>query len=97
MGYAYLAGYLRQKGEPVEVLFRPDTDRQKFVDEIIRKRPVLVAFGGLFPELEEMREWISLFPADRPFPIVIGGQMVSPTPELAMQNTKADFGVIGEG
>jgi radical SAM superfamily enzyme YgiQ (UPF0313 family) len=99
MGYAYLAGYLREKGEPIEVLFRPTEkeDQGKFIAEIIRRKPVLVATGGLFPELELIKEWISLFPKDREFPIVIGGQMVSPTPELAMKNTLADYGVIGEG
>ncbi len=100
LGYAYLAGYLRERGEPVEVLFRPSErkERKEFVESILRKKPVIVAFGGLFPELEEIREWIELFTrAHRDFPIVIGGQMVSPTPKLAIEKTRADFGVIGEG
>jgi radical SAM superfamily enzyme YgiQ (UPF0313 family) len=100
LGYAYLAGYLQEKGEPIEVLFRPSnrSERKEFVENIIRKKPVIVALGGLFPELEEIREWIELFSlVQRNFPIVIGGQMVSPTPELAMEKAKADFGVIGEG
>lgn len=100
MSYAYLAGYLREKEEPVEVLFRPKnrSEWKEFVESIIRKKPVIVALGGLFPELEEIREWIELFSLEkRNFPIVIGGQMVSPTPDLSMERTKADFGVIGEG
>jgi radical SAM superfamily enzyme YgiQ (UPF0313 family) len=98
MGYAYLAGYLLEQGEPVEMMFRPAKFEMKrgFVNEVIAKKPVLVAFGGLFPEMEELREWLELF-KDRTFPIVIGGQMVSPTPELAMEKISADFGVIGEG
>src|SRR3989339_734497 len=35
--------------------------------------------------------------AGRNFPVVIGGQMVSPTPEFAVEVTGADIGVIGEG
>lgn len=100
MGYAYLAGYLQEKGEPVKVLFRPhnNEEKQQFVESVIRKKPVLVAFGGLFPELEEIRIWVELFlQAKINFPIVIGGQMVSPNPELAMEKIEADFGVIGEG
>jgi len=35
--------------------------------------------------------------AGRTFPIVVGGQMVSPIPEFAVRITGADYGVIGEG
>ncbi len=100
MSYAYLAGYLREKGEPVEILFRPKriAEHKDFIESIISKKPILIAFGGLFPELEQIREWIELFSKeDRSCPIVIGGQMVSPTPNLAMEKTRADFGIIGEG
>lgn len=99
MGYAYLAGYLREHGEPVEVMFRPRKITEQFVDEVLAKKPILIAFGGLFGEMEEIRNWIKLFHAKNRgrVPIVIGGHMVSPTPELAMRKLGADFGVIGEG
>jgi len=98
--FAYLAGYLKEKGETVEILFKPRNDNEicETIKKVIQKKPILVAMGGLFPELEEMRKWITLFNLyGRDIPLVIGGQMVSPTPELAMKVTGANFGVIGEG
>lgn len=99
-GYAYLAGYLIGKGEEVKVLFRPAKSQgfKKFVQEIIALKPVLVGFGTLYPDLYPVKELIELLnEAGRDFPIVIGGQMVTPTPEFAVEVTGADFGVIGEG
>ncbi|MEI7945477.1 MAG: radical SAM protein [bacterium] len=96
LSYGYLAGYLRQQGENVIVLFR--TDAQALVREIMSLNPVLVGFGSLYPELQEIRHLIRLLDiSGRRFPIVVGGQMVSPTPEFALKVTGADFGVIGEG
>ena len=59
---------------------------------------MLVGFGSLYPELAEIAQiiWV-LNKSGREFPIVIGGQMVSPIPEFAVRITGADFGVIGEG
>jgi len=100
-GYAYLAGYLIQQGEKnVKILFKPeDPLRYKsFIKEIMSLKPVLVGFGSLYPDLYSIRELITILNKEkRDFPIVIGGQMVTPTPEFAMEITKADYGVIGEG
>jgi radical SAM superfamily enzyme YgiQ (UPF0313 family) len=64
----------------------------------MESNPILVGFGSLYPELKEVGEIItSLNKAGRKFPVVIGGQMVSPTPEFAVKVTGADFGVVGEG
>jgi radical SAM superfamily enzyme YgiQ (UPF0313 family) len=98
--YAYLAGYLKQKGEEVIILFKPTThsEIQKFIQDIISMNPILVGFGSLYPELNDIRELIEkLDQSGRTFPVVIGGQMVTPIPEFAVQITHADFGVIGEG
>jgi radical SAM superfamily enzyme YgiQ (UPF0313 family) len=99
-GYAYLAGYLIEKGEKVMVLFRPEKSSrfEKFVQEIIDLKPALVGFGTLYPDLYPIKKLVELLnKAGRNFPIVVGGQMVTPTPEFAVQITGADFGVIGEG
>jgi anaerobic magnesium-protoporphyrin IX monomethyl ester cyclase len=99
-GYAYLAGYLVEKGEEVVVLFRPDKsgDFKKFAQQIIGLQPALVGFGTLFPDLYPIKELIEILNgAGRNFPIAIGGQMVTPTPEFAVNITGADIGVIGEG
>lgn len=97
LSYAYLAGYLLQQGENVKVMFR-QPNRVALVKQIMDLKPVLVGFGNLYPELPEIMELIKLLnQARRRFPIVIGGQMVSPIPEFAVKLTGADFGVIGEG
>jgi anaerobic magnesium-protoporphyrin IX monomethyl ester cyclase len=98
--FAYLAGYLKEKGEKVIILFRPSNpeDNPQFIQEIINFNPVLVGFGSLYPELNGIRKLIQrLDQSGRTFPVVVGGQMVTPIPEFAVQITNADFGIIGEG
>jgi radical SAM superfamily enzyme YgiQ (UPF0313 family) len=98
--FGYLAGYLKQAGEEVRILFRPPFPGQykQLVKQILDLNPILVGFGSLYPDLRPTRELIDMLDqAKRRFPIVIGGQMVSPIPEFALQITGADFGVIGEG
>ncbi|MCX6227017.1 MAG: radical SAM protein [Bacteroidia bacterium] len=98
--FAYLAGYLKEQGEPVKILFRPadPNDFSEFIQEIKKIDPVLVGFGSLYPELNDIKKIIGLLKdSGCKFPIVIGGQMVTPTPEFAVKITDADIGVIGEG
>jgi anaerobic magnesium-protoporphyrin IX monomethyl ester cyclase len=95
--YAYLAAYLKDKGEDIRMIFR-DVGPTELVKKIMSVNPVLVGFGSLYPELKEIGQIISLLnKAGRKFPIVVGGQMVSPTPEFSVSVTGADYGVVGEG
>ncbi|MFC1613110.1 B12-binding domain-containing radical SAM protein [Patescibacteria group bacterium] len=99
-GYGYLAGYLKEKGENVKILLRPDDPSQyyNFVKKILLLKPLLVGFGTIYPDLYPTKKIIKLLNEfGRDFPIVIGGQMVSPTPEFSVEVTGADIGVIGEG
>lgn len=97
LSYAYLAGYLKEKRIDVVILFR-NMGEKKLVKKIMSLKPILVGFGNLYPELEEIKNIIyKLNKAGRDFPIVIGGQMFSPIPDFALRLTGADFGVIGEG
>jgi len=86
-------------GENVRILFRPPSSQfDVFVKQIMDMNPVLVGFGSLYPELSEIRTLIQMLDdAGRRFPIVIGGQMVTPIPKFAVEITGADFGVLGEG
>lgn len=99
LSYAYLAGYLKKMGEDVKILFRPPISQfHALVKQIIDADPVLVGFGSLYPELSEISSLIKMLDdAGRKFPIVIGGQMVTPIPEFAVGITGADFGIVGEG
>ncbi len=97
LAYAYLAGQLRSQGEEVKLLFK-EMPFELLVKQIMALNPLLVGFGNLYPELEETRRLIRMLDeAGRTFPIVVGGQMVSPIPEFAVRITGADYGVIGEG
>jgi len=99
-GYAYLAAYLKQQGENVEILFKPEdkSEFRSFCKKLIEMQPLVVGFGSLYPDLYDTKEFVKIFNEEGcNFPIVIGGQMVSPTPEFALEVTGADFGVIGEG
>ncbi len=94
--FAYLAGYLQQHGENVRLLFR-SVPAEQLAQQIINQKPLLVGFGNLYPELKEIKEIISMLDrAGRNFPVIIGGQMVSPIPEFAVKTTGADIGAIGE-
>jgi anaerobic magnesium-protoporphyrin IX monomethyl ester cyclase len=99
LSYAYLAGFLKQMGEDVRILFREvGVVNEQLVKQLMELNPLLVGFGNLYPELQDIKELIkALDDAGRSFPIVVGGQMVSPIPEFAVNITGADFGVIGEG
>ncbi|MFA6224307.1 MAG: radical SAM protein [Desulfomonilaceae bacterium] len=97
LSYAYLAGYLLQQGEDVRIVFKRN-DNADLIRQIMEMDPLLVGFGSLYPELREVAHLIDLLDkAGRRFPTVIGGQMVSPIPEFAVEISGADFGVIGEG
>ncbi len=49
LSYAYLAGYLREMGEDVRLLFRPPLSQSDgFVKQIMDMKPVLVGFGSLY-------------------------------------------------
>lgn len=98
--YAYLIGYLLERNERVELLLRPEHAQAfaEFARHLIAKKPLLVGFGNLYPELYDIRAIIAeLDKQGRDFPIIIGGQMVTPTPEFALKITKADIGVLDEG
>src|SRR3989338_2261916 len=84
LSYAYLAGYLREMGEEVRILFKPQESQfDEFVKKIIDMNPLLVGFGSLYPELAEVKKLIRMLDdAGSRFPIVIGGQMVTPTPRF---------------
>lgn len=97
LSYAYLAGYLMKRKIKVVILFK-NINQNELVKQIIELKPLLVGFGNLYPELEEIKNIIfKLNKAGRDFPIVVGGQMVSPIPEFAVKLTGADYGVVGEG
>jgi len=99
-GYAYLAGYLLQRGENVKLMFRPENakDFDQFADEIMKLKPLLVGLGTLYPDIYPVGELITILKNKNcDFPIIIGGQMVTPIPEFVTEITGADYAITGEG
>ena len=98
-GIGYLAGYLKDRGEDVRILFLPQPGEEAdFVKTIHQLKPAIVGFGGLYGDLRPINRLTPMLNrAGRDYPIVIGGQMVSPTPQFALEITGADIGVVGEG
>jgi len=99
-GIAYIAGYLVDRGESVRILYKPSDSKgfQAFASEIMSLKPLVVAFGSLYPDLYHTQEIVKLLDEmGRDFPVALGGQMVSPTPEFTLEVTGSDYGVVGEG
>lgn len=100
LGVGYIVGYLKERGENASLVFWPDRRQlyHDFARSLVASKPLVVGFGGLYPDLYQVREIIHFLNVEgRNFPIVIGGQMVSPIPEFAVKITGADYGVVGEG
>jgi radical SAM superfamily enzyme YgiQ (UPF0313 family) len=68
------------------------------VNEIVELNPKVVGIGGLYDDRFYIREIISsLDPYRKNFKIVVGGNIITPTPEFMVGKLSADIGVIGEG
>lgn len=99
-GIGYVAGYLKARGREVKILFWPSNpkDYPRFARQVLAERPLFVGFGSLFPNLYPIKGLVdALDEAGRDVPVALGGQMVTPTPEMSLRVTGADIGVVGEG
>lgn len=99
-GFGYLCSVLRKEGHSVNIL---DTDPSLIDREGIKKRIReedcdVIGIGGLcvgFNSIEWMMEYIR---EERPeIPIILGGGIMTASPELIFNHLLPDFGVIGEG
>ncbi|MEW5819368.1 MAG: radical SAM protein [Cyanobacteriota bacterium] len=98
--FAYLAGYLLKEGMQTKIVYYPDNPLkyEKFINEIIDYKPVAIGFGSLYPDLYVVKDLKRILDSKNvKIPTIIGGQMVTPTPEFALEITNADIAVIGEG
>jgi radical SAM superfamily enzyme YgiQ (UPF0313 family) len=99
-GYASMGAVLQRGGHEVEYLFPAANGLgvQAVTDHVSNSDTELVAMGGLLPYLPTVIELVGGIKAIRPnILIVVGGQMVTWTPELVLKRTGADFCVCGEG
>lgn len=99
-GYACLGGVLQSEGHQVEYVF-PTANRlniEDVVNRISNSDVGLIGLGGLLPCLPTVIDIISMAKiVRRDIPIVVGGPMVTYTPELVLRKTGADFCIAGEG
>jgi anaerobic magnesium-protoporphyrin IX monomethyl ester cyclase len=99
-GYASMGAVLQHEGHEVEYLVPAANglDVTAVTDYVSNSDTDLVAMGGLLPYLPTVIELIGGIKAIRPnMRIVVGGQMVTYTPELVLKKTDADFCIRGEG
>lgn len=99
-GYACLGAVLQREGHDVEYVFPTAShlSMQDVTDYISNADADLIGIGGLLPDLPTAIKLVRMIRAARQdIPIVLGGQMVTYTPELALRMTNADFGIVGEG
>jgi len=100
-GYAIMGKLLQTVGHEVEYIFPKikGWDENDVANYIVNKsKPDLLAIGGIHSYLNVIASFIKSFKVySAGIPVVIGGQMVTYTPELAMKLTGADFRIIGEG
>jgi len=99
-GYAYLGAILQREGHDLEYIF-PAINRMKMKDVINYISDVkvdLICIGGLIPYLPIVSELINSIKEVQPEVItILGGQMVTYSPELVIKKTNADFCIAGEG
>jgi radical SAM superfamily enzyme YgiQ (UPF0313 family) len=92
--YGYLAAHLIKNNENVKII---KIDKN-LVKNLMEEKPLIVGFGSIYPDLLVIKNIIAeLDKVNRSFPVIIGGPMVTPIPEFAMNITNADFGIVGEG
>lgn len=99
-GYSSLDAILTKHGYAVEIIFpAAHCLNVKDVLEKIKKTDAeIVGIGGLFHHLQLVAKIVHETKRIRPdIKVVLGGLMVTHTPELAMKKTGADFSIVGEG
>lgn len=99
-GYACLGAVLRRAGHEVEYVF-PAANRltmQNVIEHVVRTDARLIGIGGLFPYLSAVIKFVRMIKEVRhDIPVVLGGPIVTYTPELVLTKTGADFCIAGEG
>jgi radical SAM superfamily enzyme YgiQ (UPF0313 family) len=102
-GISYVAASLKVYNEGVYNVYGVDLsfylDEEKTLEYLILKNRIdVVCAGALSAEFNAVSEIFDCVKRIKPEIItVLGGAIVTTTPELVMKNMKVDFGVIGQG
>lgn len=99
LGIAYIASYLRNNGHDVEIIdFNVVRDDDEFKKIISRKSPDLVGLSMQTNAMSQTYKLIKVIKDVTPGALVVlGGPHPTVMPELTLQDSLADFIVMGEG
>ena len=99
LGLGYLAGYLRSYGHKVELFdcAAKEITTEKLVEALKKGKPNLIGITVFTMFYPEARETIREVKKITSVPVVIGGPHVSALPRFSLEDTEADFAVVGEG
>ncbi|MBF0235852.1 MAG: cobalamin-dependent protein, partial [Desulfamplus sp.] len=100
LGLAYISSVLKSAGHYVRCLNlnHREWPSESLAEALQTFKPDVVGTGGLSPHYPMLRDILATSKALRPTAItIIGGGAVSSEPELVLESTLADIGVIGEG
>ncbi len=97
-GPSVIAAVLKGMGFPVTLFDRrQEPDPESLAGGALRRMDIvcLATYGDSFPYV---RRAVEIAKAQDPArPVVLGGPLVSSAPRLVMENTSADYAVVGEG
>ncbi len=99
LGLAYLAGYLNANGHQVRIL---DSNRLGYSsNDLISAakdlKPDLIGVNIMSLFFSQAKDVISHLKRSLDVPVVIGGPHVTCLAKASLQETKADFAIVGEG
>lgn len=98
-GVTYIATVLHNAGYPVRIVdtrYSPDP-MSDALREILKGTDVLgiATFEDNFPYVKELIDHVKFARPD--IPVIVGGSLVTSTPQVFFQHTQCDIGVISEG
>lgn len=100
LGLAYVSAALKQAGHTVACL-NLNLEAASIQDSVRAAmethQPELVCTGGLSPHYGVIMDVLNAAARVAKVPVALGGGFVSSEPEIALEMTGADYGVIGEG
>ena len=106
VGFAYLAGVLKQAGHRVFGL-NPNNDvrfdsaqellKERLIQALIDVNPYLIGLGGLSTDIHFIRDALKIIRVVRPhIPVVCGGGIISNDAEFIFKLLQPDFCIIGD-
>jgi anaerobic magnesium-protoporphyrin IX monomethyl ester cyclase len=98
LGIAYIASVIRNAGHQVTLLDFNSSTKDTLEKELKNNKIDLIGITVMIDSYLFTEEIIAVIKQISPeIPIVIGGSLVTSSPEIILKNTAADIAVLGEG